>query len=248
MASAMIIAAGLSEAYWECAQAYAALIYNRTVRPTGEPGILKSPDDIYYAVEHDMLLFQPFGCKAYVYIAKEVRRKNHKGRAELAIFVGFEENTVPGYKFYRPLYRDFITTVHCKFLKFIRRTDINLTPETDGLELKEGTVDDFRYLENTIHVDDVDGLVYETTRVVEETYPRRGTFIVAYRRLVYRNGARGHEEREAIHVRDLEKMTAVTDEAILDEYGVSPESEDDAAIVADSESTTPPLWNSGGVN
>ena len=32
MASAMILAAGLSEAYWECAQAYAALIYNRTSR------------------------------------------------------------------------------------------------------------------------------------------------------------------------------------------------------------------------
>ena len=58
-------------------------------------------------------------------------------------------------------------------------------------ELKDGTVDDFRYLENTIHGDDVDGLVYETTRVVEEVYPRRGTFLVAYRRPIYRNGARG---------------------------------------------------------
>ena len=100
MASTMIIAAGLSEQYWECAQMYAMLIHNRTVRPTEVPGEMKSPDDIYYDVPHDMQQFEPFGCKAYVYIAKEVRRKNHKGRAELASFVGFEDNTVPGYKFY----------------------------------------------------------------------------------------------------------------------------------------------------
>ena len=39
-------------------------------------------------------------------------------------------------------------------------------------------MDDVRYLENTIHVDVVDGLVYETTRVVEEVYPRRGTVML----------------------------------------------------------------------
>ena len=41
--------------------------------------------------------------------------------------------------------------------------------------------------------------------------------------------------RSVIRVRDIEKMTAVTDEAILDEYGVSPEIDDD------SESTAPSL-------
>ena len=113
MASTMIVAAGLSEPYWECAQDYAKLMNNKTVRPDPETGELKSPDDIYYGVPTDMQLFQPFGCKAYINIAKEVRRKNHKGRAESAIFVGFEENTIPGYKFYRSLYRDFVMTAPC---------------------------------------------------------------------------------------------------------------------------------------
>ena len=225
MASTMIGAAGRSEPYWECAQDYAKLMNNKTVRPDPETGELKSPDDIYYGVPTDMQLFQPFGCKAYINIAKEVRRKNHKGRAELAIFVGFEENTIPGYKFYRPLYRDFVTTAHARFMKFTRRSDINLTPESDDAELKEGTVDDFRYLEGTVHRDDVDGLVYETARVVEEVYPRRGTFIVAYRRLIYPSGARGPEDKEAIHIRDIEKMTACTDEEILDEYGIAPDAD-----------------------
>ena len=121
-----MLASGLPEPYWECAQAYAVLIYNRTTRPYGKAGALMSPDDVYYGVQLDMQLFKPFGCKAYINIAKQVRRKNHKGRAEMAIFVGFEDNTIPGYKFYRPLYRDFITTAHCKFLPFTRRTDIHL--------------------------------------------------------------------------------------------------------------------------
>ena len=90
MASSMIVVAGLSEPYWACAQDYAKIIYNRKVRPYGESNALKSPDDINFGVPHDMQLFQPFGCKAYINIAKEVRRKNHKRRAELAIFVGWQ--------------------------------------------------------------------------------------------------------------------------------------------------------------
>jgi hypothetical protein len=88
-------------------------------------------------------------------------------------------------------------------------------PESDGLEVREGVVDDFKYLENTLHVDDVDGLVYEVKRVVNEVYQRRGSLIVAYRRPVYKNGIRGPEEKDAIHIRDVEKMTADTDEDIV---------------------------------
>ena len=65
-----------------------------------------------------MHLLQPFEFRAYINIAKETKRKNHKGRAELAIFLEFEENTIPGYKFYRPLCRDFVTKVHARFMKF----------------------------------------------------------------------------------------------------------------------------------
>ena len=63
--------------------------------------------------------------------------------------------------------------------------------------------------------------------MVEELYQRRERYIVAYRRPVYANGARGPEEREAIHIRDIEKMTAVTDESIIEKYGVAPNSGDD---------------------
>ena len=63
----------------------------------------------------------------------------------------------------------------------MRRTDINLHQQSDDSGDKEVTVADFEYLEETVHRDDVDVLVHETVRVVEEYYPRRGTLIVAYR-------------------------------------------------------------------
>ena len=47
--------------------------------------------------------FQPFKSKAYIDILRQVRRRNYKGRAELAIFVEFEDNTILGYKVYRLL-------------------------------------------------------------------------------------------------------------------------------------------------
>ena len=112
-----------------------------------------------------MQLFQPFGCMAYINIAKEVRRKIHKGRSELAIFIGFEENTIPVYKCYRPIYIDFLTKAHARFMKFARCTDINLTPQSEDLGLKDGLVYDFKYLEETVHRGDVDGLVRSPGRI-----------------------------------------------------------------------------------
>ena len=48
---------------------------------------------------------------------------------------------------------------------------------------------------------------------------------MAYRRLVYFNSTRGLEDKEAIHVRDVEKMTACTDKEFLDKYVVAPDAD-----------------------
>ena len=50
---------------------------------------------------------------------------------------------------------------HAPFHKFAWHNDINLNPQSDAVEIKDGTVDAFKYLEGTIHRDDVAGLVYE---------------------------------------------------------------------------------------
>ena len=52
--------------------------------------------------------------------------------------------------------------------------------------------------------------------------PKTRNILVAFRRLVYTNGGRGSEDKDEICVRDIEMITACTDEEILDEYGVAP--------------------------
>ena len=84
-----------------------------------------------------------------------------------------------------------MTTAHTLYIKFTRRTDINVNPQSDSDKVKEGTVQDLQYLDGTVHRDEGDGLVYKTRPVVEENYPRRSTLVIAYRRLVYASCARG---------------------------------------------------------
>ena len=73
--------------------------------------------ELYALEKPSMKPFQPFWCKTYLHIPESVRRKNHTGRAELGIFVGFDEQTYPGYKFYRPRYRDYAISAYGRFFK-----------------------------------------------------------------------------------------------------------------------------------
>jgi hypothetical protein len=61
----------------------------------------------------------------------------------------------------------------------------------------------YDFLVGTKHIDDEDGLVYQTARVVV----RKG-FIVAFRRLVTSAGVQPREESTLIHVTDVARMTA----------------------------------------
>ena len=68
-------------------------------------------------------------------------------------------------------------------------------------ESKDST--DFQFLVGTQHLDDEDGLVYETMRVVVE----RG-FIVAYGRLVTSGDSKPRKEDTPTRVADVACMTA----------------------------------------
>jgi hypothetical protein len=47
LATTMMLAANLPEPYWEDATEYARLIYNRTIRNSGTPGVRQSPEEMY---------------------------------------------------------------------------------------------------------------------------------------------------------------------------------------------------------
>jgi hypothetical protein len=132
------------------ATAYATTVYNHTPRYHLGRQDMIAPIQLYTKEVHTMKHFQPFGCRSYVHIPSQIRRKNHRGRAELAIFVGMDPSVIHGYKFYRPMYRDYITSGHAKFVPLNSQgsnliqndtTDMNAISDTI-----EGTLNDFLYL------------------------------------------------------------------------------------------------------
>ena len=78
MSSAMLIGKKLSEPYWQFASDYACEIYNNippSHTPKGE--CHRTPHEKFYGIKHDCSMLKVFGCRAFAYIDKKRRRKNH---------------------------------------------------------------------------------------------------------------------------------------------------------------------------
>ena len=72
--------------------------------------------------------------------------------------------------------------------------------------LRTESVDRYKYLVGTSHVDPDNGLLYKVLRVEEKNYRGQGTFIVAYRAQVFPDGRVSTKcDKDAYHVRDIEK-------------------------------------------
>ena len=68
------------------------------------------------------------------------------------------------------------------------------------------SIEQYRYLEGTNHVDPDDGLLYKVMSVEEKNYPGQGTLIVCYRGHVYPNGKVSMQaSRDAYNVRDIDQ-------------------------------------------
>ena len=55
-------------------------------------------------------------------------------------------------------------------------------------EVPTHTLEQYKYLEGTNHLDPDDGLLYKVLSVEEKNYPGQGRLIVCYRAHVYPNG------------------------------------------------------------
>lgn len=99
-----------------------------------------------------------------------------------------------------------VTTVHVVFNEVVPNPTAEYFSELEKLTVKvdsqERSESDFQFLVGMPHLDDEDGLLYVTTRVVTQ----RG-FIVAYRRLKTQHGSKTREEKVPIHVADIVRMT-----------------------------------------
>ena len=221
MAIAMLVDSGLPETFWEEARKHAVFIYNR-VPPVREPtddSPWMSPQERYYGTARNASLKHltiPFGAKVIAFIDKEKREgKNHSVHGEECLYMGMEEDYIHGFRLYSINIREFIVTNHIKVVN--SNDDYQLCPQDWPYINKDGgtsqstplhkdederLVSDFKYLENTFHHDDEDGLLYKVSRVGKE----KG-YIVAWRQLVLSDGTLDKEAKRPVHIRDVELCT-----------------------------------------
>eukprot|EP00951_Prasinocladus_malaysianus_P011625 scaffold86084_cov14-Prasinocladus_malaysianus.AAC.1 len=96
MMRTMLHTANLPAAYWACGMHAAVHIRNR-IWSEGANGI---PYELLYGSPPDLSHLRVFGCKAYVHIPRELRRKMDD-RAWLGVFVGYPVDS-PGYLIFNP--------------------------------------------------------------------------------------------------------------------------------------------------
>ena len=71
-------------------------------------------------------------------------------------------------------------------------------------DLPTESIDKYKYLEGTSHLDPDNGLLYRVMRVEERTYKGQGKFIVAFRSQILSDGKVSSKcERDGYHIRDI---------------------------------------------
>ena len=193
MSSCMLIGKKLPDHYWQFASAYACKIYNNippSLTPKGETP--RSPNERFYEVKSDPSMFKVFGCRAFAHIDKSQRRKNHRPKSVQCVYIGTDDSSVKGYLLYSPENNDVYVNTHVIFHENESYdgsyTDKHAEQQLSESEVPTESVNKFKYLEGTDHVDPDDGLLYKVIRVEERNYPGQGRFIVCFRAHVYPDG------------------------------------------------------------
>jgi len=200
----MLLRSSLPIAFWWLAVDCAVYILNRI--PTKTSQGFMTPFECIYGSAPDLKWFRIWGCKCYALKPIAERKKDFDDKAYSGFLVGYaQENT--GYMIFVPSLNKIIVSVHVVFNEVIPDPTSEYFSELEQLKIEVATTPQdpshYDFLVGTTHIDDEDGLVYETTRVVV----RKG-FIVAFRRLVTEDGIKTREEATPIHIADIARMTA----------------------------------------
>jgi hypothetical protein len=250
----LLLRSSLPVAFWWHAVVTASYLLNRTPTKTA----------LGYMTPYECLTHQPpnlkflriWGSKCYVLKPVAERRKDLDDKAYTGFLVGYaEQNT--GYIIFVPDLNKNITSVHVIFNEIIPDPSAEYFSELEKLkiEVAEESRDpaDYDFLIGMNHLDDEDGLVYQTTRVVV----RQG-YIVGYRKLLNTTaGAAPREEKTPIHIADIVRMTAMLDSSATGDGDFASNSSttdtpvpnphcEPVAPGTPSESSVQPVWNSQG--
>jgi len=201
MALTMLIRSGLPKGFWW--KAYVAARYVLLRLPTRTyKGYMTPLECVPGGSVPSLKRLRVWGCKAYMLVPGNSRRKDWEDKAWTGYFVGYSESKA-GWTVYLPEQEKEETSVHVLFDEKIPSRPEEYFAEIDQLRVKvspeERTLEEFGWLKDTYHMDS--GLLYKTNRVVI----RKGV-IVAYRSLVTA-GRSGVEDKVPIHVADVVEMT-----------------------------------------
>ena len=213
----VLLRSSLPVAFWWLAVDCACYILNRI--PTKTALGYMSPYEVIFGTAPDLKWFRIWGCKCYALKPAAERRKDFDDKAYSGFLVGYaQQNT--GYMIFVPVLDKIIVSVHVVFNEVIPDPTADYFSELEQLKIEVASdskdPSDF-HLVGTHHIDDEDGLVYSTTRVVV----RKG-FIVAYRKLVTQGEPQPREEATPIHVADVVRMSAALLHAPSVDDSVSP--------------------------
>ena len=215
MASTMMNEKNVKPDLWEEAHRTANYLYNRIPPTTVTSYGLISPYQLFYNGSPPTLShIRVFGSKAFVHKSKTELTKSFDPKAHEGILVGYDDDCIKSYRIFIPHTNVLMTTTHVTIDEEFRKLD-DMYPFTNPhmtsslnesssneLPVQTDSVSKFDYLVGTTHKDDEDGMLYQTTRVLDEN-----GFIVAYRRNIHKNGRLSIKEDGPIHVRDVEILT-----------------------------------------
>jgi hypothetical protein len=202
----LLLRSSLPVAFWWWAVSCASYLLNRT--PTTTARGYMTPFECVTNVAPNLKFLRVWGCKCYALKPKAERLKDMDDKAYTGFLVGYSEQNT-GYIIFVPALNKTIVSVHVVFNEIIPDPTADYFSELDKLKIDVAAESkdpaDFEFLVGLNHLDDEDGLVYQTTRVVVH----RSGYIVAYRRLINTDsGACPREEKTPIHVADVVRMTS----------------------------------------
>jgi len=252
----LLLRSSLPVAFWWYAVECAGYLLNRT--PTKTAQGFMTPFECVTHVAPNVKYLRIWGCKCYALKPIADRRKDLDDKAYSGFLVGYaEQNT--GYVIFVPSLNKTIVSVHVVFNEIIPDPTAEYFSELEQLTIAVAEDSrnpaDYDFLIGMSHLDDEDGLVYETTRVVVS----RG-YIVGYRKLLnITDGAQTREEKTPIHIADIVRMTATLDNSPTSDIDLTPAGTlsttdtlvpnphgEPGARSTPSESLGQPSWNSQG--
>jgi hypothetical protein len=209
-ATAMLLTAGLSETYWEEARRCAGFIYNRLPRKGND--INKSPFEVFFNKKPHINYFKVFGSIAYVH--KPNKTKDHGAKAWKGVFVGYESSHQQGYRVFLPETNEIIVSAHVKFTTNSNERVDSLVEEpvpntsevsnNPGRKRKHGeSLEDFKWLLKSRHIDDEDHLLYETTKI----YTYKGDIVCDRKRVNTKGELESNGYEGPYHVKSIVTLT-----------------------------------------